>query len=304
MTSPSSPSPYVVVTPARDEAAHIEQVARAMAAQTVSPLRWVVVDDDSGDATARIARRCARYLPFMRLVRRQGGRDRARHFGHKATAFQAGARTVAELPYRFIGNLDADITVGPDYFERLLARFADDPLLGLAGGMVESRIGQRFVSQRVAFDSVAGAVQMFRRDCFEDIGGYLPLDEGGIDAAAEIIARMKGWRVRTFSDLAALEHRRTGSAAARPLAAKLREGRRLQSLGYDLPFFLLRCGFRALERPWVLGSAAMLAGYLGRALATRPAALPPEVVRFLRAEQRAKIAALTRRPHVRDLRNP
>lgn len=229
-------APYVIITPAHNEESLIENTIHSVIAQTVRPLAWVVVNDDSLDDTGRIVERYAAYYGFIRLINlsRSGGR----HFGHKVSAFNRGLSEVQGLNYRYIGNLDADISLGKDYFEKILHEFMQDSRLGVAGGMVSSRIGDKFVSQDVALDSVAGAVQLFRRECFEQIGGYTALPLGGIDAAAEIIARMKGWKVQTFPKCGVLEHRRTGSSKAGPLRARVMEGRRLYSLGYGLFFFV------------------------------------------------------------------
>ncbi len=128
------------------------------------------MNDDSVDDTGKIVERYAVDYSFIRLInlRRSGGR----HFGHKASAFNQGLTEVQDLNYQYIGNLDADISVEKDYFERILHEFVHDSSLGVAGGIISSRIGDRFVSQDVALDSVAGAVQLFRRNCFEEIGGY------------------------------------------------------------------------------------------------------------------------------------
>jgi poly-beta-1,6-N-acetyl-D-glucosamine synthase len=184
-----------------------------------------------------------------------------------------------------------------DYFEKILREFDRDLNLGVAGGMVSTSIGDTFVSQNVALDSVAGAVQLFRRGCFEQIGGYLALPQGGIDAAAEIMARMKGWKVRTFPGLRVLEHRRTGTATARPLASKVKEGKRFQSLGYGFLFLCLRCLYRLMDQPRIVGSAAMLFGYLVGVVRGNPIVLPPDVVKYLRMEQRAKLMRFLARSH-------
>lgn len=229
-------APYVLITPAHNEESLIENTIRSVIAQTVRPTMWVVVNDDSVDDTGKIAERYASDYGFMRLINLRRSGDR--HFGHKVSAFNRGLSEIQGLNYQFIGNLDADISLEKDYFERVLHEFACDSQLGIAGGMVSSRIGDEFVSQEVALDSVAGAVQLFRRDCFEQIGGYLALPLGGIDAAAEITARMRGWKVRTFPEIGVREHRRTGSWKSGPLGARAREGRRLYSLGYGLFFFV------------------------------------------------------------------
>ena len=160
--------------------------------------------------------------------------------------------------------------------------------------MVHTTVNGSFVSQEVALDSVAGAVQLFRRECFDQVGGYRPLPEGGIDAAAEIAARMHGWCTRTFPDLKVQEHRLTGSATARPLACRIKEGRRMHSLGYSPVFFLVRCFYRVFERPMVIGSFAALYGYARAMFKRNPSALPREMVQFLRSEQHEKLKRLLR----------
>lgn len=284
---------YILITAAHNEEAFIEKTCVSVAAQTVRPLKWIVVDDASVDGTASIvAGFQARHRGLVELlhVKRPPGRD----FANKVRAFNIGLAQARELEYSLVGNLDADLSFDADYFARILSRFDRDPTLGIAGGMICSCIDGAFIAQNVAPDSVAGAVQLFRRECFADVGGYLPLKQGGIDAAAEIIARQKGWTVRTFADLRVLEHRRTGTATANPLSARLREGRRLYALGYGFPFFLARCVRRSMERPRMIGSLTALLGYLESVIRKEPIVLPPDVVAGLRAEQRRKMLRLFR----------
>ena len=284
---------YVLITAAHNEEAFIERTCESVIAQTVLPLKWIVVDDASVDRTASIV---ARYrdarqdLIELLHIDRPPGRD----FRNKVRAFDVGLKRARQLRFAHVGNLDADISFEPDYYARMLSHFEQDPELGIAGGMIASCIDGVYIAQNVASDSVAGAVQLFHRDCFEDVGGYLPLRQGGIDAAAEIIARKKGWRVRTFTDVRVLEHRRTGTATADPLSARRREGMRLYSLGYGFPFFVVRCLRRSMERPRIVGSVAALYGYLASALRGDPIVLPSDVVDYLRGEQRRKILRLFR----------
>jgi glycosyltransferase involved in cell wall biosynthesis len=245
------------------------------------------VNDASTDATREIVERHARDHDFIRPVNVE--RAPGRHFGNKVSAFNRGLEEMRGLPYDFIGNLDADISFAPGYFASILAELEKDEALGIAGGMVHSLLDDEFVSQAVALDSVAGAVQLFRRTCFEQVGGYMPLPLGGIDTAAEVNARMHGWGVRTFPEHRVFEHRRTGSATARPLRARVKEGRRMQSLGFGLLFFLARSVYRALESPVLIGSAAAVFGFVSSRLRGDPVVLSPEATRFLRAEQLGKL---------------
>ncbi|HYG36029.1 MAG TPA: glycosyltransferase family A protein [Clostridia bacterium] len=283
---------YIIITPAHNEQAFIAKTAESVIAQTIRPLKWIVVDDASTDRTDEIISRYSAQHDFIQLlsVKRPAGR----HFGNKVNAFNRGWAEARKLEFDYIGNLDADISFEPNYFETILGEFQKDSKLGLAGGMVHTRIGEKYVSQAVALDSVAGAVQLFRRKCFDQVGGYLALPYGGIDAAAEISARTHGWKTRTFPECRVFEHRLTGSATARPLFSRVKEGRRMYSLGYSCCFFAARCVFRSLEKPLLLGSVAALLGFLGSMLRRRPVVLPPEAVQYLRAEQNQKLKRLLR----------
>jgi GT2 family glycosyltransferase len=285
---------YVIITPAHNEGAFIEKTITSVISQTSRPVKWVIVNDASTDDTRKIVERYTKEQDFIQLMNVQ--RSTGRHFANKVRAFNQGLAQMRGLDFDYIGNLDADISLEPTYFERILGEFVKDAKLGIAGGMIHSRIDNIYVSQEVALDSVAGAVQLFRRDCFEQVGGYMLLPYGGIDTAAEVTARMKGWRVRTFPECRVLEHRRTGSATARPLASRVKEGRRMQSLGYGVLFFLLRCVYRVKEQPLLLGSCAALWGYLTAKLGGEPVILPPEVVCYLRAEHRTKLKRLLHLP--------
>jgi glycosyltransferase involved in cell wall biosynthesis len=285
---------YVIITPAHNEEAFIERTIESMIRQTVRPRKWVIVNDASTDGTRELVSGHLSQHPFMELVSAE--RPPGRHFGNKVKSFNLGLAKVQGVDYQFIGNLDADVSFEPNYFENILAEFERDSKLGLAGGMIHTNIEGSYVSQRVALDSVAGAVQLFRRKCFERIGGYLALPNGGVDAAAEIACRMYGWKVRTFPENKVLEHRRTGSATTRPLASRMKEGFRFHSLGYSPLFFLIRCVYRLGEQPRILGSGAALFSYFVSAIRGNPITLPPQMVRYLRMEQRRKLKRMLRLP--------
>lgn len=288
----SKPSKYILITPAHNEELLIKQTIQSVTSQSVKPIRWVIVDDASTDRTAEIANHYCFEYDFLKVVRIK--RKIGRHFGNKAAAFNRGLAQCSDLSADFVGNLDADISLERTYFEEVLKEFDQNADLGLAGGMVYSLIDGEYVSQNVALDSVAGAVQLFRRECFEAVGGYIPLPYGGIDSAAEIIARMKGWKVQTFPQYRVLEHRRTGSATSGTLSARMKEGRLYYSLGYSPYFHLLRCFYRAKERPKIVGSVAEVVGFLAGALSGEGFALDSDVVHHLRNEQRLKLKLLLR----------
>jgi poly-beta-1,6-N-acetyl-D-glucosamine synthase len=284
-------SRYVLITPARDEAATIGPVIAAVRAQAVTPVRWIIVDDASGDATAEVVARHIAGVDWIRLVRHDAGAPA--DFASKVYAFRAGTRHLDGVDYDFIGNLDADILVGPDYFARVLRVFAERPRLGLAGGHVIEEYGGRRVPQRISANSVSGAVQLFRRQAFEDIGGPRPVRLGGEDSVAEILARMRGWEVATLFDLKVRHQGQALSLSKGPLAAWFTRGMQNRSLGYA-PFFQAAVSVyrAAVEAPYGLTGAAMFAGYVWAAARRVPPALDAEAVGFLRREQRRRLLGM------------
>lgn len=283
-------STYVIITPAHNEAEFIAKTIASVVSQTRLPMKWVIVNDGSTDNTRQVVESYLPQYSFVQLINLE--RDEGRTFARKVTAFLRGLEAVCALDYAFIGNLDADVSFDANYFKRILAELETNPRLGIAGGTIYTKIGDKFITADETLDSVAGAVQLFRRSCFEEAGGYPPMEQGGEDAAIEIIARMKGWTVRKFPDNPVYEERRTGSANAGPVLTRVREGRRFYSLGYGTGFYLLRCLRRFKDRPVLLGSLAALLGYFESLIRRRPYALPPEVVSYLRAEQRKKLTAV------------
>ena len=181
---------YVLITPARNEAAFLEETIEAVVNQTQLPMKWVIVSDGSTDGTDEIVKRYAARHNWIELVRMPERRER--HFAGKAGAIQAGRAKVADLDYDVIANLDADITVDEEYFEFLLNKFAENPRLGVAG--TPFREGTRQYDYRfTSAEHVSGACQLFRKECYEEIGGYAILEYGGEDWHAQTSARMMGW---------------------------------------------------------------------------------------------------------------
>jgi glycosyltransferase involved in cell wall biosynthesis len=280
-------SKYVIITPAHNEAEFIAETLKSMVAQTILPVRWVIVDDASTDRTGAVVAEWAKRHPFIRHVTLQ--REQGRNFARKAIAFKAGVEQLQDVNFDYIGNVDADMSFKPEYFENILKDFEKDPKLGISGGIVYTKFTDKFVTYDTTADSVGGKVQLFRRECFDSVGGYIPLKHGGIDTAAEIMARMNGWTVRKSFKEQTFEHRRTSFAWGSPLKAKIREGSHFHSLGYDPLFYFLRCIYRLKEYPFIIGSLSALFGYMIRMIRREPVTLPRAVVDYLRKEQRAKL---------------
>lgn len=279
--------PYVLVTPARNEEAVIGRVLESVVNQTHRPVRWVVVDDNSTDETADVVRSWAARHPFIELLQATSGARAG--FGSKIRAFNAGYSRLEGLCYEFVGNLDADVSFDSEYFAELLARMCDDARLGLAGGIILEPISGRFVPQPISLNSVAGAVQMFRRDVFTAIRGFVPLELGGEDSIAEVMTRMNGWSTQTFPDLKVRHHGRVTMGGSNVLSTRFRKGIVNHSLGYH-PIFQTAIGlYRMKDRPWILGGGLMIVGYCWAALTRRPRGIPPQVIRYVRSEQMRRL---------------
>jgi glycosyltransferase involved in cell wall biosynthesis len=287
------PLRLVLVTPARNEKAFIERALASVVAQTVLPIRWVIVNDGSTDGTGEIARRYAARHDWIEVVDMPAHRDRS--FAAKVHCFHAGHVRVQDLDHDVVGNLDADISFEPDFLEFLLARFAEDPELGVAGTVFREEGG--YSSETDSFEGqhhVSGQCQLFRRECFESIGGYVPHKAGGIDWIAVTTARMKGWKTRSFREKWFFHHRHLGTAERGRLASAFSYGEKDYYLGGHPLWELFRVGYRVAKRPYGLGGLALGLGYLWAALRRIDRPVSSDLMRFHRKEQMRKLRAILR----------
>lgn len=278
---------YLLITPARNEEAFLEITIQSVVKQTVRPLRWIIVSDGSTDRTDEIATRYAAQHDWIELYRMP--ERKTRDFGGKARCFNAAYERAKHLNFDLVGNLDADLTFVEDYYAFLLGKFAEDPQLGV-GGTPFSEEGQTYDYRFSSRDHVSGAAQMFRRDCFEQIGGYVAAKGGGIDVIAVLTARMKGWHTRTFTEKACEHHRPMGSANHRhKIMVNYKLGQRQYCLGFHPLWQLFRSAYQMTRKPYITAGAALCAGYFWAMLRQIPRPISPELVAFQRHDQMRRL---------------
>ena len=284
---------YVLITPARNEEEFIEKTLESVTRQTYAPLKWVIVNDGSTDGTAsRIEPYLSKYT-WIELVNLPVRRER--NFAAKVHAFNAGQEKVKALNYEIIGNLDSDVSLDPDHFEFLSKQFKDDPQLGVAGTVFREESGYNSGTDSLEGQlHVSGQCQLFRRQCFADVGGYFANKAGGIDWIAVTTARMKGWKTRSFREKSFFHHRRLGTAERSTFAAAFSYGEKDYYLGGHPVWELFRVAYRMVKPPYVVEGLALGLGY-GWALvrrAKRP--ISKELVAFNRQEQMRKLGVILR----------
>ncbi len=281
---------YVLITPAHNEERFIKKTLDSMVTQTWLPERWVIVDDGSTDQTPEIIRAYAKHHPWVELVMQPQRRDRS--FAGKVHAFNAGLARVESLEFDVIGNLDADLSFDPDYLDFLMQKISEDPKLGVAGTPF---LEDGYDSARDSFEGenhVAGGCQLFRRECFREIGGYISNSAGGIDWIAVTTARMNGWKTKSFPEKRFHHYRTLGTAGKSSWAASFSYGEKDYYLGGSPLWQLFRVAYRATKQP--LDGAALLAGYGWAAARRMRRPVSRELMRFHRREQMKKLRAIVR----------
>jgi poly-beta-1,6-N-acetyl-D-glucosamine synthase len=287
----------LLISPVYNEIGHIERVVRAVSAQTRPPTRWIVVDDGSTDGTREVLQRLAGEVPFLDVLTDPPDAPKATPdrlaVALEARAFNRGLAHAGALePYDYIGKLDGDIEPPPHWYETLLSRMDDDPSLGIAGATLEEPRGDGLTRLVIPQHHVHGAVKVYRRDCFEAIGGMQ--ERLAWDTIDETYARMHGYRTCTYRDLVGL-HLRPAATADGALRGRARHGECAWILHYPPAWVALRSFKMALSPPVVASGLWFLWGYLRSALRRVPQVEDPAFRRFTRYELRVRVATALRR---------
>ncbi|MES1950907.1 family 2 glycosyl transferase [Salinisphaera sp. S4-8] len=283
----------LVISPVRDEARFIDAAIDSMCAQTVRPAAWVIVNDGSSDDTSAIAKARARETDFIHVVDKPD-RGRRQVGSGVIEAFNYGLAAAPISDWNYIVKLDADITYGPRYIERMLAEFASDDRLAAVSGRVFRPEPGGDVEERKSPDMVCGPFKFYRRAAFEAIGGFeQTLQWDGIDIHR---ARMTGWRTRNIPDAEARihHHRLMGSSEVSIVHGRLRWGRGIHFMGYHPAYAVVSGVYRMRDWPYVVGGLLIITGYFSAAARGAERYPDPTFRANLRAWQRQQLAALPR----------
>lgn len=286
----------LVISPVRNEVDHIELVAHAMAAQTRPPDAWVVVDDGSTDGTPDLLKKLEQEIDFMTVVvsspeltEAVETKDRLAMAAAPRT-FNRGLHSVDWRSFTHVSKLDGDTELPPEYFQTLMARFAADPTLGLAGGVRKELAGDddwRLERPPTEYH-VPGALKLYSLECFDAIGGMH--ERLGWDSIDEIYARLRGYRTRAYTDLVAVHHRPWGSADG-SLRGRARHGRCAYIVRYPLPWVVARAPKSSASqavRPVWLSALFYVGGYIAAAVRRVPRVDDPQYRVFMRQEIAAR----------------
>lgn len=306
---------YVIITPCYNEEEYIVSLLRSVVAQTVKPKKWIIVDDGSTDKTAVVIKEYVRNQDWIEYLYHNKLPGET-YYSSNVYALLAGYQRIVELEsknhqkelstsciqnfeinnksrnqdnieYDFIAILDADIELCPKYYEKIFEKFNQYPELGIATGTFLEKEGEEWIEARIDRRSTPKAIQVFRRKCYEQCGGYIPFKYGGEDSGMEIMARMNGWQTWSFNDNIVKHNRPVGTGDGRSqLKARYRMGFTDYSLATHPLFMVFKCIKRAFwEKPYILSAMARLMGYIIAGLKKTERKLPNDAKEYIKSEQ-------------------
>jgi poly-beta-1,6-N-acetyl-D-glucosamine synthase len=278
---------YIIISPVRNETEHLPKNIEAVASQTILPTKWILVDDGSSDTTGELIDLAQRRYNWIRAVHRPDRGYRVAGSG-VMEAFFDGYNQVNNESWDFLVKLDGDVTFEPDYFEQCFSRFAAEPRLGIAGGLICNPVNGilRPEAKSDPLFHVRGATKIYKRACWEAIGG-LP-KAAGWDTVDEVKANMLGWHTRTFQDIKIVHHRLTGAAYG-TWSDWVKNGRASYFAGYHPLFMAMKCLSRALRKPYGVAGVGLGVGFCHAYAKRLPRIEDPQLIRYFHREQMKRL---------------
>ncbi|HML74980.1 MAG TPA: glycosyltransferase family A protein [Anaerohalosphaeraceae bacterium] len=283
---------YIIITPAYNEEKYINQTINSVLSQSILPQKWIIVDDGSNDNTAYIIKEYAKKHEWIKYQYRTKVMGQS-YYASNVHAIIDGLKVleIEEIPYDYIAILDADIELPCDYYEQILTQMESKPELGIASGNCADRIGNKLKKHLYDRRSCAKAIMVFRKDCFDQIGGFVPMKYGGEDTVACFMARMRGWRTWAYHEMLVEHNKPLGTGPSRNIIkVRFRQGVGEYSMGSH-PLFVL---FKSLRRcvkepPYILGGFARLWGFIYAHFIGEPRQISEELIKYIRKEQFGRV---------------
>jgi poly-beta-1,6-N-acetyl-D-glucosamine synthase len=268
---------YVIVTPAKNEAEFIEFTIQSVLNQTLKPIEWIIVDDGSDDLTFEKACKYQQNCHWINVIRSHTFSEDRSGGAKVVRAFNYGFSQLKQKDYDFIVKLDGDVELPSDYFESVAKEFREDENLGLCGGIIMNKMGDKLI-QEGGFDyHVRGALKAVRKDCFEQIGGFKPIwNWDGLD---EMHALYLGWKTKTISKY--VVHFRPTSNAYDPVKHAYRSGFEAFKMRNSYFLTLLRTIYRIPKKPLLINSFSYFKGYISALLKKEPHHIEKDLARFI-----------------------
>jgi len=282
---------YLIITPAFNEGKYIENTIKSVLSQTCKPIVWIIVDDGSMDNTANIVQLYAKEYDWIKYVfsSKIAGQS---YYASNVYAIQEGLKHASHIDYDFIAILDADISLPHDYYATLLSRMTKDGKLGIASGVYVDRIGENKF-RKILNDrrSTPKALMVFRKQSFDDIGGFIAMKYGGEDTIACFTARMKGWKTWSFPDIQVIHNKPVGTGHSKSmLKIRFRQGFGEYFIATHPLFMLVKSLRRCIkEKPYIFGGLARLWGFIYAHFIGESRQIPKELIKYIRKEQFRRI---------------
>lgn len=282
---------YVIITPVKNEEGFIETTLKSVINQTILPYKWIIVNDGSTDKTGEILKKYSANYEFIIPINRQNIDIKRKRGQGVIEAFYEGYKIIQHDHHDYIVKLDGDLNLPTNFFERILKQFKIEPKLGIASGVSYARKNGKWVREKAAKGYTYGETKVYRKQCFDDIGGLVP--HMGWDGIDHIKAVMKGWKASSFDDII-FYHLRPEGTETGILKAAYEEGVCCHFMGYHPLFFFLRSCKRMLSYPIIFGGLAMIFSYFKCQITRKEQIEDDNFISFLRKNQMMRI--LSRNP--------
>jgi glycosyltransferase involved in cell wall biosynthesis len=276
---------YVIITPAKNEVEYIEKTIRSVVNQTVLPSEYIIVNDGSTDGTEKIIEKYQNEYPWIQRLDRPQGKHRPGD--GVIEAFYEGYNAISVQDWQFLVKLDGDLQFEPDYFEQQIKRFSENEKLGITSGVTCHIKGNQLILDRMPEDHTRGAAKMYRKACWNDIGGLLQVL--GWDTFDELKAQVMGWKTQSFRDLPLIHFKPIGFKQKSILRRELKAGERYHYMGYFWLFFLLKSIYRMLHKPFFIAGFLNLYGFFKAQIAGTPQIQDSVMINHLKRKQKKRL---------------